>query len=60
MIDWVQPYLSVKANIAELHNAMLKKDHQRAIDLALEIAADARLCANQIRLQHDENVRESA
>ena len=53
MQDWITSYLTMKANLTSLHSLLLKKEVDSAIDLALQIAADARMCARQIELQRD-------
>lgn len=53
MQDWITNYLTMKMNISKLHDLLLKKETDSAINLALEIAADARICARQIEIQRD-------
>jgi len=53
MQDWITSYLTMKANLTNLHSCLLKKEANQAIDLALQIAAEARMCARQIELQRD-------
>lgn len=56
MIDWVEGWLVMKKKIGQLHNKMLRKDYDAAIQLCLEIAAEARLTAKQLQIQKDESV----
>ena len=53
MQDWITNYLTMRMNLSKLHDLLLKKETDHAINLALEISADARICARQIELQRD-------
>lgn len=53
MQDWITNYLTMKTNLTQMHSLLLKKEVDSAIDLALQIAAEARMCARQLELQRD-------
>ncbi len=53
MQDWIIQYLMMKSNLSKLHDLLLKNQHDDAIDLALQVATDARLMARQIAIQRD-------
>lgn len=54
MNDWVEGWLTIKAKAGRLHDCMLDKDAETAIQLCLEIAAEARLTAKQIQIQKEQ------
>lgn len=53
MQDWITTYLTMKMNLTKMHSLLLKKEADSAIELALQIATDARLCAKQIAIQQE-------
>lgn len=55
MQDWSVTYLTMTANLKKMHSLLLKKEADSAIELALQVAADARLCAKQIAIQREDN-----
>ena len=55
MQDWITTYLTIKMNLTKMHSLLLKKEADQAVELALQIAADARICAKQIAIQQETN-----
>lgn len=51
MIDWVEGWLTIKAKTGRLHDALLAKDTDTAIQLCAEIAAEARLVGHHLQLE---------
>lgn len=51
--DWIPIYLRMKSNLLKLHNTLQSKEGAVSVEIAIELAADARLLALQIRLQSE-------
>jgi hypothetical protein len=56
MGDWVEGWLMMKKKTGLLHDKMLAKDIDAAIQLCIEIVADARLTAKQLQIQKEQDI----
>lgn len=56
-IDFAQPYMEAKRALEQLHDAMLTKDYDYAIQLAIDAIADIRIAIAAIR--HEKELKDA-
>ena len=53
MIDYAYPILKAEQALKELHNAMLRKEYSKAIEVGLVAIAETKLAINAIKHEHE-------
>lgn len=56
-IDFSKPYMDAKSALGEMHEAMLKRDYDHAIHLAIDAVADIRIAIAAIR--HEKEIQDA-